>query len=227
MAETDQIEIPLFPLANVVFFPSVMLPLYIFEERYKTMINGCIEDDAPFGVVLLSGEEESPSTIQKVGVLARVAQVERLQEGRMNILTEGEARFRVIRFNGHEPFWRASVERLDDLPESDSALESLSREVGELYMEAYRKGLALTGERAGKLELPQSASDLSFMVSYVLDMDMEEKQRLLEMTSIRERLRSLVTCLRHANEHLEKQIHQRKIVETARGNGDLGRPGGS
>ena len=225
MAETDQIEIPLFPLANVVFFPSVMLPLHIFEERYKTMINRCIDDDAPFGVVLLSGEEESPSTIQKVGVLARVAQIERLEEGRMNILTEGEARFRVIRFNGHEPFWRASVERLDDLPELDSALESLSREVGELYMEAYRKGLKLNGEREGKLELPESASELSFMVSYVLDMDTEDKQRLLEMTSTRERLSSLVTCLRHANEQLEKEIHLRKIVETARGNGDLGRPG--
>ena len=225
MSGTDHIEIPLFPLADVVFFPSVMLPLHIFEERYKTMINGCIDDDAPFGVVLLRGEEESPSTIQKVGVLARVTRTERLEDGRMNILTEGQARFRVIRFNGHEPFWLAAVELLDDLPELDSALESLSREVGELYMEVYRKGLSLTGERAGKLELPDSASDLSFMVSYVLDMDMEEKQRLLEMTSTRERLSSLVTSLRHANERLEKQIHQRKIIETARGNGDLGRPG--
>ena len=202
-----------------------MLPLHIFEERYKTMINGCIEDDVPFGVVLLDGKEESPSSISKVGVLARVARVERLEDGRMNVLTEGETRFRIVRFNESEPHWCATVELVDDTPELDSSLESMSSEVGELYMEAYRKGLALTGERPGTLRLPDSASDLSFMVSYVLDMEMEEKQRLLEMTSTRERLSALIIYLRNANERLEQQIRQKEIGETARGNGDLGRPG--
>ncbi len=221
----DQIEIPLFPLPNVVLFPSVMLPLHIFEERYKTMINGCINDDAPFGIVLLKGEEESASTIQKVGVLARVADVERLEGGRMNIWTQGEARFRIAQLTAQEPCWRGLVELLGDRPEAESSVAALAGEVGELYREAYSKGLALTGERPGKLELPDSAADLSFMVSYVLDMDFQEKQNLLEMTSTRERLGALVAYLKHANERLEKQIHQKHIVETARGNGDLGKPG--
>lgn len=221
MEETDQIEIPLFPLPNVVFFPSVMLPLHIFEERYKSMVNACIQDDGPFGVVFLAGNEESPSSIKKVGVLARVAQVERFEDGRMNVLTEGESRFRIIRFNSSDPHWRATVELVEDAPELESSLESLSQEVSDLYREAYQKGLALTGERPGTLRLPESASDLTFMVSYVLDIEMEEKQRLLEMTSTRERLSALATYLRHANEQLDQQVRQKKIVETARGNGDL------
>ena len=222
---TDQIEIPLFPLPNVVLFPSVMLPLHIFEERYKSMINVCINDDAPFGVVLLKGEEETASAIQKVGVLARVADVERLEGGRMNIWTEGEARFRIARLTQQDGCWRGVVELVDDRPDVDSDVTALAHEVGELYLEAYRQGLQLTGERPGKLELPTSAGDLSFMVSYVLDMDFQEKQHLLEMTSVRERLGALTAYLKHANQRLEQQIHQNRIAETARGNGDLGRPG--
>ena len=79
----DQIEIPLFPLPNVVLFPSVMLPLHIFEERYKTMINVCINDDAPFGIVLLKGEEETASTImgylQERGLVDPIGDISQLQ----------------------------------------------------------------------------------------------------------------------------------------------------
>ncbi len=226
MSQPDNIEIPLVPLPNVVLFPSVMLPLHIFEERYKTMINECVDEDAPFGVVWRNGDGENTTTIQQAGVLARVAQVERLDEGRMNIYAEGETRFRIVRFSGQEPCWRAEVERFDDRSEPEPRLSSLRNALGGLYQEAYRKGLALTGERPGKLDLPDSPSDLSFMVAYVLDMEFEEKQRLLEMTSTRERLTVLIEYLKHANERLKQQIHQKRIAETARGNGDLGRPNG-
>lgn len=226
MSQTDNIEIPLFPLPNVVLFPSVMLPLHIFEERYKNMINECVDADSPFGVVWCSGEEENATTVQQSGALARVAQIERLDEGRMNIYAEGEARFRIVRFLAQGPNWRAEVKPFDDSAEPGTRLSPLSHELGDLYQEAYRKGLSLTGERPGKLDLPDTPADLSFMVAYVLDMDFEEKQRLLEMTSTQERLTVLIEYLKHANERLEQQIHQKRIAETARGNGDLGKPSG-
>ena len=225
MSEADHIEVPLFPLPNVVLFPHVLLPLHIFEERYKTMINACVEEGSPFGVVLFSGGEEKPSNIRKIGVLARVTRVERLEDGRLNILSEGEARFRIIRFSRQEPFWQGVVELVDEQPEPESALGPLRQEMAALYLEAYRKGVELTGERPGELRLPTSALDLSFMVTYVLDMDSEEKQRLLEMTSTRERLSVLIRYVRDANERLDQQIHKKRTAETARGNGDLGHPG--
>src|SRR5207247_6173582 len=97
---TTSMEIPLFPLPNLVLFPNIVVPLHIFEERYKLMINGCIERDEPFGLVLLGGgaEEESERTIHRVGVTARITEVDRLDGGKMNILCEGEARFRIPRF---------------------------------------------------------------------------------------------------------------------------------
>ena len=226
MAHADHIEVPLFPLPNVVLFPSVRLPLHIFEERYKTMIETCIGSDMPFGVVLFSGDTEKASSIEKVGVLARVVRVERFDDGRLNIVTEGEERFRILELKEPEPFWRARVESVDDLDEPGPVLEELQAEVGALYIDAYRNGVELTGERPGELELPDSASELSFMVAYVLDMESGEKQSLLEMTSAQDRLGALIDYLKSANENLRQQLHQKRTGEKARGNGDLGRPKG-
>ena len=106
-------------------------------------------------------------------------------------------------------------------------LAGLREEVGELYVDAYRKGVELTGERPAELDLPDSASELSFMVAYVLDMEFREKQRLLEMTSAEDRLGTLIDYLKSANENLRQQLNQKRTVEKARGNGDLGRPRGS
>ena len=109
-------EIPLFPLPNLVLFPNIVVPLHIFEERYKLMINGCIDSNEAFGLVLLrsGAEEESEDTIHRVGVTARIAEVERLDEGRMNILGEGETRFRIHRFTQQTPFWKGAVDFFED-----------------------------------------------------------------------------------------------------------------
>ena len=224
MAQADQIEIPLFPLPNVILFPGVMLPLHIFEERYKVMISSCVEENAPFGIVLFSGDAESASTIRRVGVLGRVAQVERLDDGRMNILVEGEARFRIVEFLDHGPSWTANVELVDDEPEQDSVLKSLGEDLARRYLEAYQKGLELTGKEPGELRLPTSPVDLAFMVAYVLDMEQNSKQSLLEMTSASERLGLLIRYVRDANEKLDEQLLRRRASETATRNGDLGHP---
>src|SRR5437868_9748734 len=95
-----EMEIALFPLPNLVLFPNIVVPLHIFEDRYKTMINSCVDNGDLFGLVLLrsGAEEENEQTIHRVGVSARIVEVERLEQGRMNILCEGESRFRIHRF---------------------------------------------------------------------------------------------------------------------------------
>src|SRR5215510_13824779 len=120
-------EIPLFPLPNLVLFPHIVVPLHIFEERYKLMINGCIDRDYFFGSVLLRGDQETEEMIHRVGVTARIVEVERLDQGRMNILCEGETRFRVQRFTQQTPFWKGSVEVFDE--KKHQAAESLYEQV--------------------------------------------------------------------------------------------------
>ena len=214
-------EIPLFPLPNLVLFPHIVVPLHIFEERYKLMINNCIDHDEAFGLVLLrrGAESESEETIHRVGVTVRVTQVERLENGRMNILTEGESRFRIRRFTQREPYWKGSVDLLED-DESHRSVESLYDQVAALYREVSE----LAAEET-EVALPESPCDLSYMVSYFLDIDSEDKQKLLEMTSAAERLRVLGTHLEETIRKFKHQLALQEIMTKVRGNGDLGKPG--
>ena len=220
-------EIPLFPLPNVVLFPRVLVPLHIFEERYKLMINSCIDSEAVFGIVLLrsGAETESEDTIHRVGVTARIVQVERLENGRLNILTEGEDRFRIRRFTSQEPYWKVFVDFLED-NESHPSIEVLQEEVSELYRKVAELGAKIDSTEEAETALPESPTDLSYMISYILDIDPEAKQKLLELTSAAERLRSLVPYLNESIEKLQQQLALKEIIHKVRGNGDLGKPKG-
>ncbi|HEY2381878.1 MAG TPA: LON peptidase substrate-binding domain-containing protein [Terriglobia bacterium] len=217
-------EIALFPLPNLVLFPNIVVPLHIFEERYKSMINGCIDRDEAFGLVLFraGAEAENEQSIHRVGVSARVVEVERLQEGRLNILCEGESRFRIHRFTQQVPFWKGAVDFFDD--DQIRSTESLYDQVAELYRGVAALSAKLSGSEAAELALPESATDLSFMVSYVLDIESEEKQKLLEMTSTAERLRMLIAYLTETLQKLEQHQTRKDATEKVRGNGDLGKP---
>src|SRR6058998_1604998 len=200
-----EMEIPVFPLPNLVLFPHIVVPLHIFEERYKVMINGCIDGSEVFGLVLLrsGADEETEETIHRVGVTARVVEVERLDEGRMNILCEGERRFRIYRFTQQTPFWKGAVNFLDD--KEHHSTEALYDQVAELYRSVANLSATLSGSEEPELVLPESATDLSYMVSYVLDIDSEEKQKLLEMDSTAERLQMLLAHLTDTLRKLEQQ----------------------
>src|SRR5438105_9138369 len=91
---TSAIELPLFPL-NVVLFPGAELPLHIFEPRYRLMINECYEQEKPFGVVLAQAESEIlQEEPYSVGTMAEIEALDRLEDGRMNLIVKGTQRFR-------------------------------------------------------------------------------------------------------------------------------------
>lgn len=221
-------EIPLFPLPNLVLFPQVAVPLHIFEERYKLMINRCIDQDAIFGFVLLDedAEMESESTIRRVGVTARVVQVDRLEDGRMNILCAGESRFRIEEFTGSTPYWTGIVEFIEDAPERQDALQTAFDEVADLYKQAMELTSRLKETETPDVDLPDSALGLSYMVSYVLDLAVARKQELLESTSTILRLNALAVDLESILSQLKEQISRKGFAHKAKTNGDLGKPHG-
>ena len=220
-------DIPLFPLPNLVLFPQVAVPLHIFEERYKLMINRCIENEEVFGLVLLrtGAEEERESTIHRVGVTARVVEVDRLQDGRMNILSAGEMRFRILRFIGNAPHWTASVELFEDEAEHSELLQAAYAEVAGLYRQSMELTAQLRSVEGSELSLPESPVALSYIVSYVLDLDSEKKQLLLETNSTLYRLQLLIVHLQENLKQLDLQIARKNVASRVRGNGDLGMPG--
>src|SRR5687767_13844296 len=99
-------ELPLFPL-NTVLFPAMPLKLHIFEERYKTMINECIDNNSPFGVLLIDTGADSGGPLAKphlIGCTAHITRVQRLPFGRMNIMAVGRERFRVNALFQNKPY---------------------------------------------------------------------------------------------------------------------------
>ena len=219
-------EIPLFPLPNLVLFPQVAVPLHIFEDRYKLMIDRCIEQSDVFGIVLLQegADQESEDTILRVGVTSRVVQFDRLEDGRLNILCAGEARFRILEFTGRTPYWTADVEFFEDDPEDNEGLQAVYDKVSGLYRQATELTSRLKEMEIPDLDLPDSPVGLSYMVSYVLDLGAARKQELLETTSTRNRLRSLIEDLETAVTQLQGQVARKGLGHKAIRNGDLGRP---
>jgi Lon protease-like protein len=220
-------EIPLFPLP-LVLFPQVVVPLHIFEERYRLMINQCIEESSTFGIVLIppGTSVESESTIRRVGVTARVIQFDRVEDGRINIMAAGETRFRVLQFTGNKPYWTANVEFFEDDSESEEALQDSYNDVVRLYRELHQVIAQLRGVSIddAEIKIPESPATLSHMVGFVLDLDVEFKQTLLEMTSIEGRLKTLAIHLEEATQRLNAEIARGKISHKVKGNGHYGNP---
>src|SRR5262249_33237448 len=171
--------VSLFPLSTVLF-PGIALPLHIFEERYKTMLRECLAGDQRFGVVLIreGWEVGPPATPYEVGTLARIVRTDALAEGRMNVLTVGERRFRIRELVEGRPYLQARVELLDDeTTDVEPGLAARVREDSTDYLQALRR---LANRAEATIELPKSARDLSYVVAATLQIPLAERQALLE-----------------------------------------------
>ncbi|MBV9581624.1 MAG: LON peptidase substrate-binding domain-containing protein [Chloroflexi bacterium] len=199
MSETQRV-LPLFPLEQVVLFPGMSLPLRIFEERYKFMIGACQVTDQLFGVVLIhSGSEVGdPAEPEQVGCTARMVRVDRIPDGRMNILTMGEQRFRLIGPSRVMPegYLVGDVHMLAEPtePPVESALVTSITQEFTRYQQAI---LGLTGrDPANAPELPGDPVRLSYRVASALYVDSRERQRLLEIDDVTQRLQQELVLLK-------------------------------
>jgi Lon protease-like protein len=201
------LELPIFELP-LALLPGELLPLHIFEERYKRMIARCLEEDEPFGIVLRDDEGGA----RRIGCEARVAEVlERFDDGRMNIVVTGERPFKVLdRFEGPE-FPSGEVE-----PIEREEPDELDVGAGDVARDAFAE---LVGRVAGE---PPEAGELAGQDSYGLaarvELPAETKQRLLELRSEPERMRVLGRALRAL---LDALARSERIAERARMNGKV------
>jgi hypothetical protein len=189
-------RLPLFPL-NCVLFPGQLLPLRIFEERYRLMIGRCIEQRDPFGVVLICSGEEVGGDAEPhaVGTTARVARLQRLSDGRMNLIAVGDRRFRIAALDRSEPYLSGDLEYLASEDVEAPEVEDEAARAGALYGEQLRLTLAITGQWTRRLALPGDPDRLADYVAGHLDLPNETKQELLETLSVPGRLRREVALL--------------------------------
>ncbi len=204
-------KIPLFPL-GVVLLPEVLLPLHIFEERYKTMIGECLDQDEEFGVIYYNGTE-----MESKGCTARVIRViKQYPDGRMDILTKGERRFMIEHLHKDEPYLEASVGFFDDEEEVPTKeMEALAAEGFDLMMQVEGiDGKQFAIEHGG----PTGLKEASYQIASSEGFTPEEKQEFLEMTSTQDRLDKGVRSLRKS---LERSRLTGDIKQIIGGNGDV------
>lgn len=178
-------EIPLFPL-NSVLFPDMPLPLHIFEERYKLMIERCIQEKRPFGVVLIrNGESDTSDEAEPylVGCSAQITQVQPLNEGRMFIMAIGRERFRILSLKRDKPYLVGVVESAPLQDEDNMTLADESEQLRPIVIK-YLEILA----RIGKVEfdigqVPDDPEALIYLAASIIQVSSEEKQDFLATDS--------------------------------------------
>jgi Lon protease-like protein len=196
-------ELGLFPLP-IVLFPTERIPLHIFEPRYLELIEECLADGSEFGLVFASDD-----VIHDVGTRASVADVlERLDDGRLNIIVEGGDRFRVVAVTGGRSFTTAEVEPVED---DDTVPADLSRAL-DLFT-------SLAGEAGSDVDIPDAGSPvLDFELAARVDFAPEDKQELLASTSPAVRAERLAELLELA---LDAVRTDRQLRERAGQNGKV------
>ena len=203
MADDRLSDFPLFPLP-VVLLPTEVLPLHIFEERYKAMIDLCLADRSEFGVLWLSDEG-----LKEVGCTARVSEVlERMDDGRMNILVQGSTPFRLLERQEDQLFPSGTIELLRD--RSGAATGSAGADARHSYAALVER---VTEERPAETALEELGA---YEMAASVDIGLEVKQGLLELRSEEARLRLLARMFKAAMKRLDVA---ERIAEQARGNG--------
>jgi Lon protease-like protein len=199
--------LPLFPL-DLVLLPGTPLPLHIFEPRYREMMSECLDRSQHFGVV--RGKEQE---LAEIGCTAEILTVTRkYPDGRMDIVTEGRARFEVIQLNQERSFLRAEVLYLQDEP-SVATQEEMAQ-----AMTLHGEIMTLAGaepEKSSEIEEGQ----LSFHLAGSLPLDLDFKQTLLGMKSEAERLRAIISFFETILPTMRRTVHVRR---KAGGNGHAG-----
>jgi Lon protease-like protein len=209
--------IPLFPL-SIVVFPGHMVPLHIFEERYKKMIEDCAQDEAdsyqPFGI-----SYENDGDVAQIGCAVTVTRItERYDDGSFDVMCRARSRYRTVEVLGEQPYMTGRVEYFgDDDGDVDPALQ-------ELVKQRFRSLVDLAAEEAGAHIVDgegtqeEAAKGLeegdAFAVAQRMGLEPARKQRLLEMTTENARLQHLAAYLEELLPVLEERMERKRRVKS-------------
>ena len=186
--------IPVFPLPNVVLFPTVSLPLHIFEPRYREMVADALEGDRIIGMALLQpgweGSYEARPPIYPIGCAGLITHAERLPDGRFNIVLRGLEKFRIVREHADRAYRLAEVDPIVDTARGTDreAVQAARRRLEALLVPQ------VSGAE-GKMPASMGDEDLVNALSQYLELEVVEKQALLERDGVLARCQSLIDLL--------------------------------
>jgi Lon protease-like protein len=183
-------DFPLFPL-GLVALPTELVPLHIFEERYKTMIGRCLDEESEFGIVWMAEDGLRP-----IGCACEIAEVvERLEDGRINLIARGTRAFRIEARQDELPYPAGTVEFLDDRDEEDDA---------EAAQEAHTAYAELVDEATDRTpDMEEIGAMSAYQMAATVEFGLDAKQGLLDLRSEAARLRLVTRLFRAAVKRLD------------------------
>lgn len=194
--------LPLFPLGTVLF-PGLVLPLHVFEERYRTLVRELLalpEDERRFGVVAIrQGREvgvDGVEALYDVGCVAHLRRADGYDDGRFDIVSTGTARFRLEQLDEQGPYLRGQVEVLEDVMGPAAEAPLLDAAVRAAFADYLAALSEATEEEIELPELPDSPLVLGYLVAATTALDLDERQRLLAADDGASRLRAELALLR-------------------------------
>ena len=202
MGELSVRELPLFPLPEVVLFPNEVLPLHIFESRYRIMLKSVLESDSLFGVVKW---DPATKSMANVGCCAHIIKHQTSEDGRSNIITIGQQRFQILEIIRTTPYYSAMVSWIDD--NKITNLQNLDV-LRDSVIEALNDVVNLTSKLTNSQKilpdkLPNNPLELSFWIGAHLGGPVsDEQQRLLEERDTYVRLQREFEMLDHTRKQL-------------------------
>lgn len=207
-------ELPLFPLGSVLF-PGSMINLHIFEDRYKEMINLCLQRRAPFGVVLIEEGREALGPLAKpflVGCTAQIIGVQPLAQGRMFITAVGQERFRISNLSFDQPYLVGFVELYPLVGASSDALRGQSQQLRLLFMRYLEIVAQARSIEIKTDQIPSEPVSLAYWSAAILQhVSQREKQDILASETAGELLAHVTRLYRREVSFLELMLawHQR------------------
>jgi Lon protease-like protein len=186
-------SLPLFPL-GVVLFPGMVLPLHIFEPRYRQMLVDCASEDDRFGLCPPAEGRGAPD-IGVIGCVAEILEKESLPDGRSNILVVGRERFRLMRLvDDGTPYWYGEVEAVEDLPghaPTASDVQALRR-----YADRYVALIRLLTDEPIRFDLfDDDPAVFTWELASLLELSAQSRQRILASRAVDERVELLLRIM--------------------------------
>lgn len=189
-------ELPLFPL-HTVLFPYATIQLHVFEERYRVLVQRCLEFDAPFGIVLIRNGPEVGGTAEPymVGTAVRIVHVYHYEDGKMDIQVYGERRFRIRKIDESNEYLVGHVEPVVEMEAEEGPMVDELIDHARTSFKTLIEGMLARPDFNIQVIFPPDATALSFVIANYLQLENLEKQRLLETTDTVERLNELVPLI--------------------------------
>lgn len=189
---TQGVRISIFPLAGALLFPGMHLPLHVFEERYRALINDAMARDRQIGMIQPKTTGDVPELFT-VGCLGKIIDIEAMDDGRFNVVLEGVSRFRVIEEIDATTAFRQVRAEIEDNQEDDEVLASAERAALEIESRKFAElqGYQVDWDSIGRLD------DMSFVngIAQIAPFDSASKQALLEIDGLSNRSELIIQLL--------------------------------